>query len=184
MALIRSGNNLALVVVDPQVGVFQDAWDDHRIIDNIIDVVSKARLQKIPVIWVRHSDDDLIQESSAWQWLPKLSPISTEAIIDKQYNSAFEATSLERSLAQLNVSHITLCGAATNWCIRSTAYAALERGYDLTLIKDAHTTESLVLGNDVTVQAKDIIDELNAVMTWVAYPGRSITTLDAKDLSF
>ena len=42
---------------------------------------------------------------------------------------------------------IVLAGAQSNWCIRASAYGALERGYDLTLVKDAHTTSDLDLGN-------------------------------------
>ena len=58
----------------------------------------------------------------------------------------FEPTKLEEELALLGATHITLAGAMTNWCIRATAYGALERGYDLTLVKDAHTTANVDLG--------------------------------------
>ena len=58
----------------------------------------------------------------------------------------FEPTKLEEELARLAATHITLASAMTNWCIRATAYGALERGYDLTLVKDAHTTASVDLG--------------------------------------
>ena len=54
---------------------------------------------------------------------------------------AAEDTALEATLAARGVSHVVLAGAESAWCIRATAYGALERGYDLTLIDDAHTTE-------------------------------------------
>ncbi|HBY06465.1 MAG TPA: cysteine hydrolase, partial [Chloroflexi bacterium] len=140
MAIIREGNQGVLLVVDVQVGVMREAWEASRTIKNISIAVEKARSQGIPVIWVQHSDDELVYGSPDWQIASELSPAEGELRIYKQYNSAFEETSLEKTLAQLGIAHIVLAGAATNWCIRATAYGALERGYDLTLIKDAHTT--------------------------------------------
>ena len=91
---------------------------------------------------------------------------------------------MEESLAQLGAADIVLAGAATNWCIRATAYGALDRGYDLTLIKDAHTTETLELNNDIRIEAENIIRELNIAMTWLSYPGRTNGTASAEDVDF
>ena len=77
-----------------------------------------------------------------------------------------------------------LPGAATNWCIRATAYAALESGYDLTLIKDAHTTGTIEMQDGGKIEASDIVKELNIVMKWVSYPGRENRTSSANDLDF
>jgi nicotinamidase-related amidase len=65
-----------------------------------------------------------------------------------------------------------LCGAATNWCIRATAYAALERGYDLTLIEDAHSTVDMPVSSELTIPAAHIVAELNTTLRWLSYPGR------------
>ena len=99
-------------------------------------------------------------------------------------NSSFEQTALEAELARLGATHITLAGAASNWCIRATAYGALERGYDLTLVQDAHTTRSLELGNGVRIEAASIVQELNITMTWLSYPGRSNGTTPASEVDF
>src|SRR5512140_2051340 len=147
MATIREGNKAVLLVVDVQVGVMRNAWDASRIIKNINLAVEKARSQGINVIWVQHSDNELIYGSPDWQLVPELSPAEGEAHIHKQFNSSFEQTSLEETLARLGANHIVLAGAQTNWCIRATAHAALDRGYDLTLIEDAHTTNTLELEN-------------------------------------
>ena len=79
---------------------------------------------------------------------------------------------------------MVLAGAATNWCIRSTAYAALDRGYDLTLIKDAHTTGTIELDNGIRIEAATIIQDLNIAMTWLSYPGRANGTAAAEDVDF
>ena len=182
--MIRAGAQGALIVVDVQVGVMQDTWETARIIKNIGIAVEKARTQGVPVIWVQHSDDELVYGSPAWQLVPELSVMEGETLIHKHFNSSFEETSLEEILAQLGVARVFLVGAATNWCIRATAYGALDRGYDLTLVKDAHTTGTIELENNAVIEAADIIRELNIAMTWLSYPGRSNGTVTAGDLDF
>ncbi|WP_164689681.1 cysteine hydrolase family protein [Herpetosiphon llansteffanensis] len=184
MATIREGNNAALVVVDVQVGVVNEAWDGARIIGNIARTVERARAEKIPVLWVQHTDEELPTDSPQWQWVPELVPAEGEPRIHKQFNSSFEQTSLAEELAALNVSHIVLAGAATNWCIRATAYGALERGYDLTLVSDGHTTGTIELESGVTIEAADIIKELNIAMQWLSYPGRTNSTARAEHVNF
>ena len=173
MATTSKVNKPALIIVDVQVGVMQAAWEAARIIENVSIAVNKARTQRVPIIWVQHSDDELIYGSPAWQWVPELAPLADEIRIDKKYNSSFEQTPLEETLTSLGATHIVLAGAATNWCIRATAYGALERGYDLTLLKDGHTTDTIDLDNGVTIEAADVIRDLNVTMNWLSYPGRS-----------
>lgn len=172
------------MVVDVQAGVMQNAWDSPRIIKNIGTAVEKARSQGVPVIWVQHSDDELVWDSPDWQIVPELSPLEGEMRIHKQFNSAFEQTPLEETLARLGATRIVLAGAATNWCIRATAYAALDRGYDLTLIRDAHTTDTLELENAIRIEAADVVRELNIAMTWLSYPGRTNGTATVDDVDF
>jgi len=185
MATVREGNKGVLLVVDVQVGVMRGAWDAVRVIRNILRAVDRARASNVPVIWVQHSDQHpLLHGSPDWQWVPELSPAEGEPRIHKQFNSSFEQTTLEEELARLGASHIVLAGAATNWCIRATAYGALERGYDLTLLKDAHTTESMKLDDGVTIEAASIIHDLNIAMAWVRYPGRTNNTASAEAFDF
>ncbi len=165
-----------MVVVDVQVGVVDTAWEADRVVGNIARAVERAREAGVPVVWVQHQDEELEPETPSWQWVPELVPAEGESLVPKEYNSSFEKTSLDDELARLGVSHIALAGAATNWCIRATAYGALERGYDLTLVGDAHTT-----GGD---QAAAVVDDLNTVMTWVSYADVSNTTTAVEELDF
>ena len=153
--------------------MIRDAWDAGRMIANVARAVERARAQRVPVVWVQHADEDLPRDSPQWQWVPETAPAPGEPVIHKQFNSSFEQTTLDDELAKLGATHIALAGAATNWCIRATAYGALERGYDLTLVSDAHTTESMPLEDGATIEAASVIDELNIAMSWVRYPGRS-----------
>ena len=172
MATIRDGNRLALLVVDVQVGVMAECDDAARVVANVARAVARARAAGRPVLWVQHGDDELVPGSAPWQWVPELMPAPGEARIAKRHNSAFEDTALEAELARLGVSHLVLAGAVTNWCIRATAYAALDRGYDLTLLQDAHAAGGLARADGTSIPAPDLIGDLNAAMTWLSYPGR------------
>lgn len=184
MASIREGNKPVLLVVDVQVGVVKGAWESVRIVGNVALAVERARAQGAPVIWVQHADEDLVHGSPEWQWAPELVPAAGEPLIHKNFNSSFENTSLDADLAKLGATHIVLAGCATNWCIRATAYGALERGYDLTLVKDAHTTKTMELENGVKLDAATLIQDLNIAMTWLSYPGRKNATAKAAEVSF
>ena len=180
----RPGSKPALLVVDVQVNVVAEAFDRDRIIGNIALAVRRARQAGVPVIWVQHEDAELPRDTPGWQWVPELVPAAGEARVHKSHNSAFEDTPLLDLLDRDGVSRLYLAGAMSNWCIRATAYAALERGFDLTLIGDAHTTSDLDLGPDRVVPARSVIDDLNAAMRWLSYPGRKNAVGQAAELEF
>jgi len=184
MATVRAGNRPVLMIVDVQAGVMQNAWDAPRIVGNVALAVARARDAGVPVVWVQHTDADLPEGSAAWQWADELAPSAGEVRLQKSYNSAFERTVLEDELAALGATHIVLAGAATNWCIRATAYAALERGYDLTLVSDGHTTETLDDGAGLRIEAATLVDDLNIAMAWVEYPDRISGTAPAATVDF
>jgi nicotinamidase-related amidase len=184
MPIVRPGNQPVLLVVDVQVGVMAQAWDAPRVIANVRRAVARARAQGVPVVWVQHEGADLPRDSAAWQLVPELVPAAGDARIYKRFESSFEATPLEDTLAQAGATHIVLAGAATNWCIRATAYAALERGYDLTLVEDAHTTSTIELDDGRRIEAAGIVDDLNIAMRWLSYPGRTNGTATAEAIDF
>ncbi len=184
MASVREGNKAVLLVVDVQVDVVKGAWDASRIVGNVALAVERAHAQNVPVIWVQHNDEDLVKESPEWQWAPELVPAAGELLIHKNFNSSFEQTPLDAELAKLGTTHIVLAGCATNWCIRATAYGALERGYDLTLVKDAHTTKTMDLDSGEKIEAATLVQDLNIAMAWLSYPGRKNTTAKAEELVF
>ena len=184
MATSREGDRGVLLVVDVQVDVMKAAWDAARVVDRVARVVERARAADVPVLWVQHEDEELVRGSPGWAFVPALVPADGEARVGKRHNSAFEETVLEAELAALGATHLVVAGAATNWCIRCTVHAALERGYDLTLVEDAHTTEDMELGPGRRVTARDMVDELNLAMTWSDYPGRVNAVAAAEAVDF
>ena len=164
--------NKALIVIDVQNGVVWDAFDRDRIVDNIAQVVTRARTNNVPVVWVQHSDEEMPIGSDYWKLVPELVPIEGEALVGKLYRNSFEATNLEDILAALNVGELVVCGSQTNNCVRHTIHGALDRGYDVTLVEDAHTTSDFQWDHG-RISAQQIIDEQNANCSGLRLPGRN-----------
>jgi nicotinamidase-related amidase len=184
MATVREGNKPVLLIVDVQIGLVRGTWDAARIVKNVSLAVERARAAHVPVLWVQHADHDLPLGNPEWNLVPELVPAAGEALIHKRFESSFEETSLEKELATRAATHIVLAGTSTNWCIRATAYGAIERGYDLTLLKDAHTTRPIELDNGLVIDAANMVRDLNVAMTWLNYPGRKNGTATAEAVNF
>ena len=98
MARVRDGSKTVFLVVDVQVGVMRGTWNAPKVIENIVLSVQEARRLGIPVIWVQHADEELIEGSPEWQLVPELSPLAGELRIRKRFNSCFEDFNLMTSI--------------------------------------------------------------------------------------
>src|SRR3954447_26733998 len=143
MATLENRPNTALLVIDVQNGIVGEAYERDTVVANVGSVVERARAEEVPVVWVQHSSDNLAQGSEEWKIVPELSPDSGEPLVEKRYPDSFEETTLESVLGDLGVGRLAVVGAQTDECVRSTLHGALVRGYDATLVSDAHTTEDL-----------------------------------------
>lgn len=143
MSTLPGRTNTALIVVDAQNGVVSGAHQRDLVVANIRALVDKARDAGVSLVWVQHSGEGLVKDSDGWQLVPELSREDAEPLVHKQYADAFEDTDLEDVLADAGVGRMIIAGAQTDECIRSTIHGGLVRGYDVTLVGDAHTTEDL-----------------------------------------
>ena len=144
MTTLADRPNTALLVVDVQNDVVAGAHNRDAVVANIASLVDKARSESVPVVWVQHSDDEnLPRDTEGWQYVPELKQDDSEPVVHKHYGDAFEETDLESVLAERQVGRLVVAGAQTDECIRSTLHGAITRGYDATLVSDAHTTEDL-----------------------------------------
>ena len=173
--------NSALLVIDVQNQVVEGAFNKDAVIVNINNAVHKARSAGVPVVWIQHSDDWMPIGSEDWKIVPELSPLDSEIKVGKLYRNSFEATDLEDVLAKLNVGHIYACGAQTNNCVRHTGHGALDRGYDVTLIEDAHTTTDYKFEGQA-VSAEVLVDDLNASFSEYELPGRKANVVTVDEL--
>ncbi|MDQ3855657.1 MAG: cysteine hydrolase [Chloroflexota bacterium] len=174
--------NTALLVIDVQNGVMANAHNRDGVIENINILVDKARAAEVPVIWVQHSDDDLPRDSESWEYVPELVREDSEPLVHKGYGDAFEGTDLEEVLSEREVGWLIVTGAQTDMCIRSTLHGAFIRGYDVTLVGDAHTTEDL--SEYGAPSPEQVIAHTNLYWTWQSAPGRSGRIVDTPEVSF
>jgi len=143
MTILNERPNTALVVIDVQNDVVAGTHNRDDVVANIATLVDKARAASVPVVWVQHSSEQLPRDSDGWRYVPELKQDESEPVVHKRYADSFEETDLEDVLADRKVGRLIVAGAQTDECIRSTLHGAIVRGYDATLVSDAHTTEDL-----------------------------------------
>lgn len=182
MTTLSGRPNTALLVIDVQNGVVAGSPNRDGIIANINALVGKARAQDVPVIWVQHSDDGLPVGSEEWQYVPELVRDDAEPLVQKNYGDSFEATDLEERLSERGVGRLIVTGAQTDACIRSTLHGAFTRGYDVTLVGDAHTTEDLTEYGAPAPQ--QVIAHTNLYWKFQSAPGRTAGTVDTAEVIF
>ncbi len=182
MSTLENRPNTALLVVDVQQGVVEGAHERDTVVANVGSLVEKARQEKIPVVWVQHNDDGLARESDEWHIVPELTPDETEPLVEKNYGDSFENTNLESVLSGLGVGRLVVVGAQTDACIRSTLHGALVRGYDATLVSDAHTTEDQTSWG--APPPDQVIAHTNLYWKYQTAPGRKAGTVETKDVDF
>lgn len=182
MTTLANRPNTALLVIDVQEGVMSGTHDRDRVVANIAALVEKARASDADVVWVQHQAADLEPGIDAWQYVPELVPQDGEAVVSKEYGDSFEATHLADVLAERAVGHLYVAGAQTDQCVRSTLHGAFVRGYDATLVADAHTTEDL---SPYGVPTPDkVVAHTNLYWQHQAAPGRTAGTVDTADVHF
>ena len=182
MTTLENRPNTALVVVDVQNGVVAGAHRRDAVVANIDSLVAKARQEGVPVVWVQHSDDGLVRGSDDWRIVPELSRGDAEPLVEKNYGDSFADTALESVLADLGVGRLVITGAQTDACIRSTLHGALVRGYDATLVSDAHTTEDQTKWGAPPPEA--VIAHTNLYWTYETAPGRTGGTVQTAEVDF
>ena len=183
MTTLTGRNNSALLVIDVQNGVVEGAYNLEAVLKNINQAIDSARSAGVPVVWVQHSDEELLIDSDAWQIVPELQPAAGEQLVRKVHRSSFEATNLESILAELNVGHVFVTGMQTNNCVRHTTHSAQERGYDVTVLADAHSTTGYDWDGH-TVVAEDVVNEFNDNFGGTDLPGRFTRAIKTAELSF
>lgn len=183
MTTLTGRPRTALLVIDMQNGVVGEAYERDRVVANVAVLVDKARAEHVPVVWVAHSDEaGMPQGSQAWQYVDELRRDKSEPLVHKTFADSFENTDLEEVLASLQVGRLVVVGAQTDECIRSTLHGAIVRGYDATLVADAHTTEDLSQWG--APSPDQVIAHTNMYWSGHRAPGRTAGTIDTSDVDF
>jgi nicotinamidase-related amidase len=137
----------ALVVIDAQ-GEYRDGRLPLEGIDPALDVLAglldRARAAGALVIHVAHKGrpGGLFDcDAAGGAILPAAAPQNGEAVVEKPLPNAFAQTDLAERL--VGRKELVLAGFQTHMCISSTARAALDLGYRVTIAADACATRAL-----------------------------------------
>ena len=182
MSTLPKRTATALLIIDVQVGVVGAAHQRDAVIANIQTLLASARASNTPVIWVAHSEEQMPIGSDSWQYVPELVRVESEPLVHKIYGDSFEGTNLEEVLADAKVGHLVVVGAQTDACIRSTIHGAFTRGYDVTLVSDAHTTEDTTEWGAPPPDV--IIKHTNMYWSFQSAPGRTAKVVTTSEVTF
>ncbi|WP_313563351.1 cysteine hydrolase family protein [Ruminiclostridium cellobioparum] len=158
----------ALLIIDVQVAMFsyenEYPHNGDAVLNNIREMLFKARENNIPVIFVQHTAADEYQKDTAtWQICPEITPLEQEYVVQKTQRDSFYNTNLKEILDGLGITKLIIAGMQTEFCVDTTCRTAYSAGYELTLVRDAHTTfDSPVL------PAEQIIRHHNGVLKGIA----------------
>jgi nicotinamidase-related amidase len=157
-------NRIALLVYDMQVGILSQIKNPEQITGKVLKVLNAARDAEVRVFFSRHLSlpkelmgmfqfrmamawqrtDSLeqvnpwfLRDTPAFQIIPELSPLPSEAVFDKLTMSAFEGTWLDFALRDCGINAFIIVGVATEIGIEPTARHGADLGYIPVLVTDA-----------------------------------------------
>jgi len=182
----------ALLVIDVQNANTAGGWQREEVIGRIRTLIDKAKAAGAPVIWIQHNQpgSQMAKGSDGWQIVEQVRPGQGETVIEKQYLDAFADTPLRKELDALGVGHLVICGAATDACIRTTSQRSQVEGYAVTLVADAHTTDTgpwplpLPDGRNILIGAEQMIAYTNFFVADTEYPGVTTSVVPAEQVEF
>jgi nicotinamidase-related amidase len=101
-----------------------------------------------PVVHVRHvwdAEDATFMRpgSEGVEIRPEVAPAEGELVITKEFPNSFRATALEDELRARGVDSLVVCGMMTSMCVDATVRAAVDLGFDTTVVHDACATRDL-----------------------------------------
>lgn len=174
-------DHTALLVVDVQNAMFTypdfKLHNEEKVLDNIANLVEKARDANMPIVYIQHTEDDseYKEGSSTWEIHPRIAPRSTDVVVQKRTCDSFHETNLQEELNKLQIEKLVIIGMQTEFCIDTTVRSAFSKGYNNILVKDAHST----FDTDHLI-ASQIINHHNHVLGG----GRFAILKETKEISF
>jgi nicotinamidase-related amidase len=139
-------NNTALLIIDAQVNMFAEdnsVFEGEQILQKLSRLISRARTAQVPIIFVQNNGTEVDPDrpgTPGWEIHPALAPQQGDTVIQKFTPDSFHETDLQSQLEKKNIRRLVIAGMQTDYCINATARRAHALGYDVTLVKDAHST--------------------------------------------
>ena len=173
----------ALLVIDVQVALITGpAYCGPEILANIADLLTRAHTTDTPVIYIQHDGDPngrMAPGTPGWAIHPTVAPQPGEPILRKRASDSFYQTNLQAELEARQIQHLVITGCRTEMCVDTTCRVAISRGFDVTLVTDAHSTTD----NDV-LTAQQIVAHHNTTLDDFGNDEHVVVIKQAKDVTF
>jgi nicotinamidase-related amidase len=154
----------ALIVYDMQIGIVRQLRDGQAVVERVSQVLRAARAAGLRVVFLRHMSPPkelmgmfqlrqamawqrvntveqvqpwFLRDSTAFQLVPELMPLSSEAVFDKITMSAFEGTPLDIVFRDCGIQAFVIAGIALEIGIEPTMRHGADLGYIPILVADA-----------------------------------------------
>ena len=153
----------ALIIVDIQNDYFPDGKmelsNPGKAADNAAKVLDWFRQNnKDNIFHVQHIASNpglgfFLPDTEGAEIHETVLPLENESMITKHFPNSFLKTDLENKLKEKGITKVVIVGMMTHMCIDATVRAAVDLGYETTLIEDACATRSLSYqGNTVPAE--------------------------------
>ena len=142
-------SDAVLIVVDAQVEYSDEGAlalpGLQPAVDNIMALLLTARKQDTRVVHIAHegSAGRTFDPAKGGRIIEQVAPLEGETVLAKGLPNSFAHTGLQNHLAEIGRPHLIICGFMTHMCVSSTARAALDLGYETTVVSDATATRAL-----------------------------------------
>jgi nicotinamidase-related amidase len=173
----------ALLIIDMQVGSFtprNTRFDTEGVIERINNLSGYFRQTGNKVFFIQHNstrNNEFIPGTPEWQLLPELDVLPDDIVIDKTANDCFYESELDNLLRKFNINELYFTGCATDFCVDSTIRSAITKRYDITVVKDGHTT-----ANRPGLTAEQVIAHHNWVWANMTPVNREIAVISSADI--
>ena len=97
----------------------------------------------------------------------------------KRICDAFTGANLEQVLREAGIQRLVTCGIQSDFCVDAATRGAMNRGFDVTLAADAHTT-----WDNGILTAEQIITHVNATLPNMSGPGPRIRIKRTNEIAF
>jgi nicotinamidase-related amidase len=190
-------DELALLIYDMQIGIAGQIRSAETVRANVGRALKAARDAGVRVLFTRHMSLPLalmgafqlrmamawqrvdepslikpafLRDSPGFQIIPELTPLASEAIVDKITMSAFEGTPVNMALRDCGVKAVAIAGIALEVGIEPTVRHAIDLGFIPVVVADAcgigneeagrRSLESLVFEGNALITDVDTFSEL------------------------
>jgi nicotinamidase-related amidase len=131
----------AMIVIDVQTALVEaHPYHEETLIGNIQKLLAACRRAGVPVVYVQHSDEELVHGTPDWEIAAAIAPEAGERVFEKHFNSAFRGTGLHEYLQSLGAKNLLICGMQTEYCVDTSVKVAFELGYTVTVPGDGTST--------------------------------------------